>query len=250
MASAKDILIKPIKAHAANALVKKVHYSGKVAAGSTIHLGVFLNGKLEGALQFGTSINIRGSQKLVKDTLWNDFIELNRMAFTDNLPRFSESRAIGISIRLIKKKYPNIKWVLSFSDGCQCGDGTIYRASGFVLTNIGKNNTMYRTPEGEVVANKTFNNSPVNKYKGLTIKDCTKLVGYQLRYVYFIDKSYIKNLTVPIIPFSEIDKKGAGMYKGDRVTIKYRRDKQAKSGDQLDSGGAEPTITLHSKEAV
>lgn len=50
----------------------------------------------------------------------------------------------------------------------------------------------------------------------------TILKGYQLRYVYFIDKSARKRLTVPEIPFSKIDELGAGMYKGEKVTIKER----------------------------
>ena len=89
-------------------------------------------------MQFGPSIDKRKTQALVKDTLWNGFIELNRMAFSDKLPKYSESRAIGITMRLIRKMYPQIKWVISFSDGAQCGDGTIYRASGFYLTSIKK----------------------------------------------------------------------------------------------------------------
>jgi hypothetical protein len=43
------------------------------------------------------------------------------------------------SIKLIKKNAPHIKWILSFSDGNQCGDGTIYRASGFKLIGVNKN---------------------------------------------------------------------------------------------------------------
>ena len=43
------------------------------------------------------------------------------------------------------------------------------------------------------------------------------LSGFQLRYIYFIDKSYRKKLTVQEIPFSRIDEMGAGMYKGEKV---------------------------------
>ena len=57
MASAKDIVIKPIKAHAANALVKKIHYSGKVVNNSQLHFGAFLDGRLEGVMQFGTPMD-------------------------------------------------------------------------------------------------------------------------------------------------------------------------------------------------
>ena len=61
---------------------------------------------------------------------------MNRLAFTDMLPRNSESRALGIALRMIRKHYPHIEWIVSFADACQCGDGTIYRAAGFILTAI------------------------------------------------------------------------------------------------------------------
>lgn len=42
--------------------------------------------------------------------------------------------------------------------------------------------------------------------------------GYQLRYIYFIDKASRSKLTVPEVPFSKIDEIGAGMYKGEKVS--------------------------------
>ena len=45
------------------------------------------------------------------------------------------------------------------------------------------------------------------------------LEGYQLRYVYFIDKCAKENLTVPIIPFSKLKEMGIGMYKGEKLGI-------------------------------
>ena len=144
--SAKDIILKPITAAEGNALIKRVHYSGKVAANSQIHIGVYYRGKLEGAMQFGPSLDKRKVQGLVRGTGWNEFIELNRMAFTDTLPRNSESRALSVAFRMLKKHAPHLKWVLSFSDGTQSGDGTIYRASGFVLTQIKKNDGLFDVP--------------------------------------------------------------------------------------------------------
>ena len=139
MGKAKNVLLKPIDAKTANAFVKRVHYSGKVVQNSQIHIGVFWYGNLEGAFQFGPSLDKRKIQGLVKDTKWNEFVELNRLAFTDVLPRNSESRAISIAMSLLRKHAPQLKWVVSFADATQCGDGTIYRASGFVLTGIKEN---------------------------------------------------------------------------------------------------------------
>jgi len=40
--------------------------------------------------------------------------------------------------------------------------------------------------------------------------------GFQLRYIYFLDPTARERLTVPIIPFSEIEKRGASMYRGEK----------------------------------
>lgn len=245
MVSAKDIIVKPITSQAANALVKRVHYSGKVVPNSTLHFGVYLNGKLEGAMSFGPSMDKRKVLPLVEGTKWNGMLELNRMAFSDLLPRNSESRAMAVAFRLIKKHYPHIEWILSFSDGTQCGDGTIYRASGFVLTGI-KENTGQRVDDktGEVFSQITFSAHRPNQKEYW--KSLRKLEGYQLRYIYFLNKDARQRLTVPILPFSKIDEMGAGMYKGESI----KRDTKATTSDQLVGGGAIPTITLHSSCAA
>ena len=47
--------------------------------------------------------------------------------------------------------------------------------------------------------------------------------GYQLRYIYLIDKTC--KITVPILPFSKIDEMGAGMYKGQNISLAQRKEK-------------------------
>ena len=163
MGEAKDIVLRPISAKEANALVKRVHYSGKVTQNSQIHIGVFYRGALEGAMQFGPSLDKRKIQPLVRGTLWNEFIELNRMAFTDVLPRNSESRALSIAFKLLRKHAPQLKWIVTFADATQCGDGAIYRASGFVLTAIKVNGQLYRLP--------TPNNLDVERCKAAGLID-------------------------------------------------------------------------------
>ena len=215
MGRAKEIIVKVIPTSQANAFVKKHHYSGKVVMNSVLHFGAFLDGKLHGVMSYGNPIDKRNVLPFVRGTKWNEMLELNRMAFDDYLPKNSESRCIAISIRLIKKNAPHIKWILSFSDGTQCGDGTIYRASGFSLCGINKNSTIYRLPNGETIAK-----------HGTSKRDFTgakKLEGFQLRYLYFIDKKAKENLTLPIIPFSKIYEIGAGMYKGEKITLQERR---------------------------
>ncbi len=239
MGRAKDLIVKPISAKDANRIVKSLHYSGKVVQNSSLHFGVFLDGKCGGAMSFGSCINKKGTINLIKNTGWNNFIELNRMAFADWLPRFGESRCIGYVMRYIKKHYPHIEWVISFSDGTQCGDGTIYRASGFELIEIRQSDALRINPNTEEVvhiiqAHHLMISKQWRKWK--------KTEGFQLKYIYFINPKARDRLTVPILPFSEIDKRGAGMYKGKKRASSETSDT---ADFQSDKGGATPTDALH-----
>lgn len=244
MGRAKEIIVKVIPPSIANVFVKKHHYSGKSCTTSTLHFGAFLDGQLHGVMSFGNPIDKRKVLPLVKPSLWNEMLELNRMAFDDYLPKNSESRCFAIAIKLLKKNAPHIKWILSFSDGTQCGDGTIYRASGFQLTAVRKSQAdLWKLPnhlkqfndykdvahrmtcQGKtcrlgawVLSKYGTNNVPLKKLQ--TENGGELLDGFQLRYIYLIDKTC--KITVPILPFSKIDEMGAGMYKGEKITLKER----------------------------
>ena len=301
MGDAKQLVVKPIKAADANRIVRALHYSRKVVNNSQVHLGVFMNGKCGGAMQFGPSLDKRKMLGLVTGTLWNEFIELNRMAFADWLPRNGESRCIGYAMRWLRKQYPWLKWVVSFADGTQCGDGTIYRASGFVLTGIKENNQIWEAPSGKVYqSNSARGVSNCNLVKAdaqreaLKTLTATRMVmtdtrrpmrgqlleetasrttltkgghiletggssmrlfkdagwkpkaGFQLRYIYFLDPTARDRLTVPILPFSEIDKRGAGMYKGKQRVMRAGSVRGDTPPVQGGEGGSSPTPALHS----
>lgn len=245
MGEAKQLIVKVIPSQIANEFIKKHHYSGKIVNNSKLHFGVFMDNNLHGVMSYGSSLDKSKIIGLVEGTKWNEFLELNRMAFDDVLPKNSESRAIALSLKMIKKNAPHVKWIISFADGCQCGDGTIYRASNFVLTMIKPNEALYRLPSGEVIHQLTLQSSPTQPRPELggrclydvsggsyslkewiRISGAKPIVGYQLRYLYFLDPSYRKRLTVPEIPFSKIDEVGAGMYKGEKCSQQERHEKK------------------------
>lgn len=165
-------------------------------------------------MQFGPCMNKKGMLGLVQGTGWNQFIELNRMAFTDRLPRNSESRAIAVALKLLRKNYGHLKWVVSFADGTQCGDGTIYRAAGFLLTQIKKNDGMRIDPSTGKPVQQI---AAYHKKQQREFRTWQPLTGYQLRYIKFLDPAWAARLTVPVLPYSAIEKAGARMYKGKRA---------------------------------
>src|SRR5690606_16059566 len=92
---------------------------------------------------------------------------------------------------------------------------------------------LVRLPNGETIHKMTLEsgpNRPRPELGGRSYYDITEgrynldayvryvggevIPGYQLRYIYFLDPSYRDRLTVPILPYSEIERRGAGMYRG------------------------------------
>ncbi len=233
----KELIVKVIPSSVANAFVRKYHYSGKVVPNSSLHFGVFHNNILLGVMSFGSPMSRRKVINLVigkddKELEWNSMLELNRMAFSDLLPKNSESRTMAIAFRLIKKNAPHIKWILSFSDGTASGDGTIYRASGFHLTQINSNKSILVFPDGERVASVTLTNGGdlqsrvkyAKKY-GATLSAAASVKpfldigakwaeGYQLRYIKLLSDDV--KLNCPLLSYDEIQKQGAGMYLGEK----------------------------------
>lgn len=248
MFTAKDIQIKIISQKAASEVVKRFHYSGKVKMNSQIHFGVFLNGTLQGALQFGPSIDKRRMAQNLGIGM-NEMLELDRMALSDACPKNSESRAISICLRILKKQYPFLRVIVSFADACQCGDGTIYRASGFKLHSFKKNNSLLMGDDGEVefnhgnkkrlavIAKKSLDNlidPATGKYRS-SGKKLKPLPGFQMKYLFFYDLELMSR-------FKFVDKlpDEVRMYKGARSKANVA------SPDQGEEGGATPTRALQS----
>ena len=266
MGEAKSIRVEPISATDANRIVRDVHYSGKVDTRSQLHFGVFMGGRCGGAIQLGPPIDKRKALGAVRGAKWHDMLDLHRLAFADWLPRNSESRAISVMLRCVKKAYPCVRWVQSYADAAQCGDGAIYRASGFSLIGIKPNTSMYRMPGGEVCCNVVFqpgfqpNAGPgsVKAKYGKTGSETAgrflrrigaeRLPGFQLRYIYFLDPDARKDLAVPEIPFSEIKARGAAMYRGKKQ--RAGSIVADASAIQAEEGGSVPTPALHSKAAA
>lgn len=260
MGRAKEIIVKVLPAKVANDFVKTFHYSGKVVQNSCLHFGAFLDGRLHGVMSFGSPLDKRKVLDLVlKDgqpCAWNDMLELNRMAFDDILPKNSESRCISVAIRLLKKNAPHVKWILSFSDALQCGDGTIYRASGFSLVQINEYKEFYKLPNGEVVLAATLRLSGYTSWlKPFISKEEFDVIsnggskskpvmdhigaellkgGYSMKYVYLIDKSC--QINTEIIPFAKIDDLNAGMFRGKKISLSERKQKNDKQRGDSTTG--------------
>jgi len=89
MGRAKEIIVKVINSKTAVPFVKKTHYSSTVSNTSRLHFGCFLDGKMHGVMSFGSPMDKSKVLPLVQPCLWNEMLELNRIAFDDYLPKYS-----------------------------------------------------------------------------------------------------------------------------------------------------------------
>jgi len=73
----------------------------------------------------------------------HDWLELRRMAIATDAPKNTASRMLSVMRRLIKKKFPNVVKLISYQD-CEVHQGTIYKASGWVIGNYHKGGSWNR----------------------------------------------------------------------------------------------------------
>lgn len=225
--AARDLRIDPIHKKDAEACIRAWHYSGKPYVKSRLHAGVFAQGRLLGAIQFGPSIDTRNSIGLVPGTSWDGYLEINRMALSDELPKNSESLALGVCFRMIRRYATHIAWIVSYSDATQCGDGAVYRASGMDLTAIRKNTTLWQTPKGRIVSDVGMRTSrKLRDEYGITSRSPSaadlraagmeRLAGHQIRYMKFFSDESRARFTGPILPYSDIGA-SVSMVRGTRT---------------------------------
>lgn len=64
-----------------------------------------------------------------------EWIELKRFAIAPDAPKNTGSRMLGWMAREIRRKFPEVKTLVSYQD-CDAHDGTIYKAAGWIGEDI------------------------------------------------------------------------------------------------------------------
>lgn len=204
----KDFYIKEIDKKTSNEIIINNHYSKKVAGFATtyIYIGVFENDILLGSLQLGFSMNPASAKNVVKGTGIYEHLELNRMWLSDDIKtKYSESQAIGYSIKYIKRKFPKIKWIQSFADERCGGFGIVYQACSF--SYYGEHTSKFWELNGETFHNKAMtmkDESKLNKKEKHLQQNKDKAVVYELRqfrYIKFLDQREKKNCLLKEQPY-------------------------------------------------
>lgn len=104
------------------------HPLGFGAKNVTVSLGIFWAGKLEGVMTFGAPVSNQAVSRYGLRLC--DALELRKMWMSDVPPAMSESRALGVAARLVKKHYPRLKLLITYCD--ETDRAASYKAAGWI----------------------------------------------------------------------------------------------------------------------
>lgn len=179
------------------------HYSRRIVANSYVHLGIYQEGQCIGVMQFGYALNPRGIGRIVAGTQVDEYLELNRMWLDDIAPRNSESQAIAYAVRFIRRACPKVRWIQSFADE-RCGRwGVVYQAANFLY--LGSHMTEFWELDGETYHRMLLTAHGKCGVRGVHLKanlhraTCRRL--RQFRYIYFIQRKYLRDLRLRPQPY-------------------------------------------------
>lgn len=209
-AALQDIRVIPIPILAAKTLIVRHHYLHSLPGGTQLALGVLLGSRLLGALTLG--VGPYNAHSLVEGAAPNDCLTLTRLWLSDELPKNSESRVLGIVLRSLRR-HTGVKFLVSYADPAQGHLGTIYQASGWLYTGPSEAMPLYDLGDGKPRHSRSlshaFGTHSVRHF-------ATHNVGVKLvpqvakhRYLYFLDPSWQARLRPPVWPYPKREKNGA-----------------------------------------
>lgn len=103
--------------------ISERHYLGYCPPGAKLRLGVFERQDVIGAVMLGRP----SARPFDTENVW----ELTRFVFEDNTVHCVETQALGMVRKYIRKHYPIVKGLVSYSSPANDHHGVIYRADNW-----------------------------------------------------------------------------------------------------------------------
>ena len=184
----------------------KFHYAKSIPV-NVFGYSVFEKDEWCGCIVYGTGANNNIANPY--DLKQGQVIELVRMAL--NGEQSVTSKALSISLKLVKKDCPLVKLIVSYADVDQNHEGIIYQATNWYFTgHMNKDTTSGYIIHGKKTHNKTVYGKGVIQ----SLKEVRKhldpnaekfITKGKLKYIYPIDKSLTGMCEELSKPYSEIN---------------------------------------------
>ena len=197
-----SLQVLPVPPKVAKEVIVKNHYLHSLPGGTQLAFGVFLNGRLMGAVTLG--VGSFNAHCLVEGALAKDCLTLSRLWLAEDMPKNSESRVIGVFTRSLKK-HTDLKFLLTYADPAQGHDGGIYQATNWLYTGFSDAMPYYVLGDGKPRHSRSlahaFGTHSLEHFRRHGVQ--VKLIPQQPkhRYVFFLDRDWRDRLRVPVLPY-------------------------------------------------
>jgi hypothetical protein len=194
--------IRPIPCIVAKAILEREHYLHSLPGGTKLAFGAFLGNRLVGAMTLG--VGPYNAPLLVAGATSHDCVTLTRLWLSEDLPPNSESRAIGLVLRSLRR-HTSLGFVLSYADPSRGHVGVIYQSTNWVYTGLSQPMPLYDLGDGR----KRHSRSVAHVYGTHSLTHLrshgipVRLVSQQPkhRYLYFLKPSWHERLQLPALPY-------------------------------------------------
>jgi hypothetical protein len=186
----------------ARRLLEREHYLHSYPGGTKLAFGAFLGPRLMGDLTLGVGpIN---AHLLLDDATPDDCLTLTRLWLSDELPKNSESRFIGVVLRSLRK-HTDLKFLLAYADPSRGHVGTIYQATGWLYTGLSQATPLYDLGDGRQHHSRSvgdvFGSHGLAHLRRQGVQ--VQLVPQQPkhRYMYLLDPLWRSRVRAPVLPY-------------------------------------------------
>ena len=147
---------------AAKWAVEHWHYSKTLPTPPRIYVGAWERGRFVGCVVFsrGNAPNVNKQYGVAK----TEIAELTRVALTDHAT--PTSRVVAVALRLLRRRCPGLRLVVSYADIDQGHMGTIYQATGWAYCGWTKGGDRYRDATGREWHSRMLSPTGITKVYG------------------------------------------------------------------------------------
>lgn len=167
----KDLVVANCDKRTLKALISKNHYSGTCSS-ITVGYGVYYRGALKGGIVFSAGVG-RFANAYCRICKPTEIIELTRLWLHDDLPKNSESRVVGLALRVLRRGRGRFRAVLSYADEYAGHVGTIYQATNFRYMGTSSGSATKIKIGGLIVNSRSLN----SRYGTHSIPRLKKILG-------------------------------------------------------------------------
>ena len=200
--SPRDLTLRVVPPAVAANLFVRFHYLRSAPAGMKLSLGVFAADRLAGAVALNAG-PING-WRLVEGARREDCLCLARLWLNDDLRRNSESRVLGLVVRMLRH-HTAVRFLVSYADPAAGHVGTIYQAVGWIYTGTSEAQPLMAIGAGpprhtRSIASVAGTHSAAHfRRQGLAVRLVATIPKH--RYLMFVDPSWRTRLRIPALAY-------------------------------------------------